>query len=137
MQKLSTQINRAIEQLQCSQELGKKREDRDARWRFCEYAELFLSDPLYVKMSGLCPRIDYRPQWGNDGKIPIHLGCHYTTHPLKRQCLVRQALRPFDKLRASSAQDRPTTSGSTSSPQAVRQAVRWCTSLPVLPVADP
>ena len=44
-------------------------------------------------MSGLCPRIDYRPQWGNDGKAPIHLGCHYTTQPLKRQCLVRQALR--------------------------------------------
>jgi len=58
-----------------------------------EYAELFLSNPLCVEMSGLCPRIDYRPQWGNDGKVPIHLGCHYTTQPVKRQCLLWQAFR--------------------------------------------
>jgi hypothetical protein len=47
----------------------------------------------HVKMSGLCPNIDYRSQWGNDGKVPIHLGCHYTTQPVQRQCLVRQVLR--------------------------------------------
>jgi hypothetical protein len=23
--------------------------------------------------------MDYGPQWGNDGEVPIHLGCYYTT----------------------------------------------------------
>jgi hypothetical protein len=28
---------------------------------------------LYMEMSGLCPRIDYRLQWGNDGQVLVNL----------------------------------------------------------------
>ena len=46
---------------------------REALSSTSEYTELFPSNPLYAEMSGLCPRIDYRLQWGNDGEVLVNL----------------------------------------------------------------
>jgi len=53
-----------------------------------EYAELLPPSPLYVEMSGLCPRIDYRLQWGNDGEVLVHLLTFFRLKapPVAQQC---------------------------------------------------
>ena len=53
-----------------------------------EYTELFPPNPLYAEMSGLCPRIDYRLQWGNDGEVLVHLLTFFRLRapPVAQQC---------------------------------------------------
>jgi len=39
-------------------------------------------------MSGLCPRIDYRLHWGNDGQVLVHLLTFFRLKapPVAQQC---------------------------------------------------
>jgi hypothetical protein len=53
--------------------------------------------------------MDYRPQWGNDGEVPINLGCYYTTQQSNGKAWFGKS---FDL-----AQDRLTTGGSASPSQ--------------------
>jgi hypothetical protein len=80
--------------------------------------------------------MDYRPQWGNDGEVPINLGCYSTTQQSNGKAWFGKS---FDL-----AQDRLTTGGSaspstkfilskaeglrTGSPQVVRQVLRQSSS---------
>jgi hypothetical protein len=43
---------------------------------------------LYAEMPGLCPRIDYRLQWGNDGEVLVTLLTFFRLKapPVAQQC---------------------------------------------------
>ena len=51
-----------------------------------------------MEMSGLCPRIDYRPQWGNDGEVLVGLGNYCITQPVKRKAWFGTSSAPYQHL---------------------------------------